>query len=73
MKLLIYNIISLNWFDKRECLVRRVGLEPTSSGHEPGMFPFTIPQKKTIPFIKKAIKNAMHIDPNSKVIKKNQT
>lgn len=47
MKLLVYNIISLNWFCKRECLIRRVGLEPTSSGHEPGMFPFTIPQKKT--------------------------
>ena len=35
MKLLIYNIISL---------IRRAGLEPTSSGHEPDMFPFTIPQ-----------------------------
>ena len=37
------DIISLK--NQKYLTFRRAGLEPTSSGHEPGMFPFTLPPK----------------------------
>ena len=33
-------------------MLGRAGLEPTSSGHEPGMFPFTPPPEQNIALIK---------------------
>jgi hypothetical protein len=46
-----YNIFIMLFFKNK--LIGRVGLEPTSSGHEPGMFPFTIPQRNRILLLKK--------------------